>query len=73
MNLELKLYIEQEIIPRYDHFDQAHQRDHVTMVIQQSPSTTSGNLASVVSILGNISSLRKSFTVSNSTMEVKSA
>lgn len=36
MNLELKLYIEQEIIPRYDHFDQAHQRDHVTMVIQQS-------------------------------------
>lgn len=36
MNLELKLYIEQEIIPRYDHFDQAHQRDHVMMVIQQS-------------------------------------
>lgn len=29
-------YIEREIIPRYDHFDQAHQRDHVTMVIQQS-------------------------------------
>ena len=36
MNLELKQYIEQEIIPRYDGFDQAHQRDHVTMVIQQS-------------------------------------
>ena len=36
MNLELQQYIEQEIIPRYDHFDQAHQRDHVMMVIQQS-------------------------------------
>jgi len=36
MNLELKGYIEREILPRYDHFDQAHQRDHVTMVIQQS-------------------------------------
>lgn len=36
MNLELKEYIEREIIPRYDHFDQAHQRDHVMMVIQQS-------------------------------------
>lgn len=36
MNLELKGYIEREIIPRYDHFDQAHQRDHVMMVIQQS-------------------------------------
>ena len=32
----MKQYIEQEIIPRYDHFDQAHQRDHVMMVIQQS-------------------------------------
>ena len=32
----LKAYIEQEIIPRYDHFDKAHQRDHVLMVIQQS-------------------------------------
>ena len=29
-------YIENEIIPRYDHFDAAHQRDHVNMVIQQS-------------------------------------
>jgi uncharacterized protein len=36
MNLELQQYIEREIIPRYDHFDQAHQRDHVMMVIQQS-------------------------------------
>ena len=36
MNPELQQYIEQEIIPRYDHFDKAHQRDHVNMVIQQS-------------------------------------
>ena len=36
MNPELQHYIEQEIIPRYDHFDKAHQRDHVLMVIQQS-------------------------------------
>jgi uncharacterized protein len=36
MDLELKGYIEREIIPRYDGFDQAHQRDHVMMVIQQS-------------------------------------
>ena len=32
----LRAYVEQEIIPRYDHFDKAHQRDHVQMVIQQS-------------------------------------
>ena len=32
----MQQYIEREIIPRYDHFDQAHQRDHVMMVIQQS-------------------------------------
>ena len=36
MNPDLQQYIEREIIPRYDHFDQAHQRDHVMMVIQQS-------------------------------------
>ena len=36
MNPELQQYIEQEIIPRYDGFDKAHQRDHVMMVIQQS-------------------------------------
>ena len=32
----LRSYIEREIIPRYDAFDKAHQRDHVNMVIQQS-------------------------------------
>lgn len=36
VNPALVEYIEREIIPRYDHFDQAHQRDHVMMVIQQS-------------------------------------
>lgn len=29
-------YIQQQIIPRYDNFDQAHQRDHAEMVIAQS-------------------------------------
>ena len=33
---DLQQHIEEEIIPRYDHFDKAHQRDHVMMVIQQS-------------------------------------
>ena len=32
----LRQYIEQNIIPRYDCFDKAHQRDHVLMVIRQS-------------------------------------
>lgn len=36
VNPALVAYVEREILPRYDHFDQAHQRDHVTMVIQQS-------------------------------------
>ena len=36
VNPDIISYIEQEIIPRYDHFDAAHQRDHVMMVIQQS-------------------------------------
>lgn len=36
VNPDLKQYVEREIIPRYDHFDKAHQRDHVLMVIQQS-------------------------------------
>ena len=36
VNPALVEYIEREILPRYDHFDQAHQRDHVMMVIQQS-------------------------------------
>ncbi|KAF5929791.1 hypothetical protein HPG69_002516 [Diceros bicornis minor] len=44
---------------------------NLSVVIQQSPSTTAGNLASVVSILGSISSLSlaSNFRVSNSTME----
>ena len=29
-------YVEREIIPRYDGFDKAHQRDHARMVIDQS-------------------------------------
>ena len=33
---DLQAYIEEAIIPRYDHFDKAHQRDHVEMVIRQS-------------------------------------
>ena len=36
MNTELKSYVEREIIPRYDHFDAAHRRDHVETVISQS-------------------------------------
>lgn len=32
----LRSYIEQEIIPRYDRFDLAHQRNHVETVIEQS-------------------------------------
>ena len=36
INAELKKYVEQNIIPQYDNFDKAHQRDHVLMVIQQS-------------------------------------
>ncbi len=36
VNPALVAYVEREILPRYDHFDQAHQRDHVTMVIEQS-------------------------------------
>ena len=36
INPKLTAYVEREIIPRYDHFDQAHRRDHVLMVIQQS-------------------------------------
>ncbi|XP_067608857.1 adhesion G-protein coupled receptor F1 isoform X3 [Pseudorca crassidens] len=44
---------------------------NLSMVIQQNPSTTTGNLDSVVSILGNISSLslERHFSVSSSTME----
>ena len=36
INPDIISYIESEIIPRYDHFDAAHQRDHVNMVIRQS-------------------------------------
>ena len=36
LSSDIASYIESEIIPRYDHFDAAHQRDHVLMVIQQS-------------------------------------
>ena len=36
INAELKKYVEQNIIPQYDNFDKAHQRDHVLMVIRQS-------------------------------------
>ena len=36
VNQEISDYLELEIIPLYDHFDKAHQRDHVRMVIQQS-------------------------------------
>lgn len=33
---ELQQYIEREILPRYDHHDAAHRRDHVDTVINQS-------------------------------------
>lgn len=36
INPDIISYIENEIIPRYDNFDAAHQRYHVNMVIQQS-------------------------------------
>ena len=36
MDSELKAYIESEILPRYDHFDAAHRRDHADLVISQS-------------------------------------
>ena len=35
-NPELKHYVEAEILPRYTHFDKAHQLDHITTVIRQS-------------------------------------
>lgn len=34
--MTIRLYIELEIIPRYDNFDAAHRRDHVEYVIAQS-------------------------------------
>lgn len=36
INPELKQYIEQEILPRYDSFDAAHRRDHTLAVINRS-------------------------------------
>ena len=36
MDSELQQYIETEILPRYAHFDKAHQRDHIETVIRQS-------------------------------------
>lgn len=35
INAALRRYIEEAIIPQYDHFDPAHRRDHVQMVIRQ--------------------------------------
>ena len=36
INPELKAYIEAEVLPRYEHFDKAHQLDHIETVIRQS-------------------------------------
>lgn len=36
MRPSLKQYIEQEILPRYDHFDSAHRRDHAEQVMGES-------------------------------------
>lgn len=36
MNTTLQNYIEAEILPRYEHFDAAHRRDHADAVIGQS-------------------------------------
>ena len=36
INPQLKTYVETEILPRYEHFDKAHQLDHIRTVIDQS-------------------------------------
>lgn len=36
MNDELTDYIHSQILPRYDHFDPAHRRDHAEKVIRES-------------------------------------
>ena len=36
VNPALKAYVEAEILPRYTHFDKAHQLDHIEKVIRQS-------------------------------------
>lgn len=41
MHSDLQQYIETEIIPRYDDFDAAHRRNHVSEVIKRSLSLTS--------------------------------
>lgn len=38
----LKNYVESDILPLYDGFDAAHQRNHVEMVIEQSMAIASG-------------------------------
>ena len=35
-NRDLIMYVEREILPRYDHFDAAHQRNHAEEVISRS-------------------------------------
>lgn len=42
MDESLKLYIETNILPLYDDFDAAHQRNHVEMVIEQSMAIATG-------------------------------
>ena len=36
VNPTIIAYVEQEILPRYDHFDAAHQRNHADEVIERS-------------------------------------
>lgn len=36
INAKLQAYVEAEILPRYTHFDKAHQLDHIETVIRQS-------------------------------------
>ena len=36
VNSQLRAYIEEQILPRYDHFDGGHRRDHALTVIEQS-------------------------------------
>ena len=36
VNPAIKAYVEQEILPRYEHFDAAHQRNHADEVIERS-------------------------------------
>ena len=36
VNPAIRAYLEQELLPRYDHFDAAHQRNHADEVIERS-------------------------------------